>query len=82
MDSPLSSGETENNPVEIDSADSALRKFVHPQENETFDGWTVQQLKIYVCTRSAYDTGRRADLLEWYGRCIAGWAKNDLSQRS
>ena len=68
MDSPLSSGETENNPVEIDSADSALRKFVHPQENETFDGWTVHQLKIYLRASSAHVTGRRADLLQRYGR--------------
>ena len=68
MDSPLSSGETENNAVEIDSTDTALRKFVHPQENETFDGWTVQQLKIYLRARSAHVAGRRADLLQRYGR--------------
>ena len=68
MDSPLSSGETEKNAVEIDNADSALRKFVHPQENETFDVWTVQELKIYLRARSAHVTGRRADLLQRYGR--------------
>ena len=66
--SRLLSGETENNAVEIDNADSALRKFVHKQENETFGGWTVQQLKIYLRAHSAHVTGQRADLLQRYGR--------------
>ena len=50
--------------AQFSSDGEAMRKFIFPADDETFAGWTVQQLKAYLRARSAHLTGRRADLLE------------------
>ena len=37
----------------------AMRKLIFLADDETFAGWTIQQLKAYICARSAY----RSDFL-------------------
>ena len=55
-------------PAVIDSADqtenATSSRFENPPDNETFDGWTVNQLKCYLRARGAHVSGRRASLLE------------------